>query len=317
MGEAQTIRVCAVGSGPKFGLLLRVFGYGSGTVDWLYQLTQQLTDLTTANGDALSNFGMVLLAFIATLQLIGVAVRMSPWAAYFGGYHPVSLDELKVFLFRLLFCSVVEHYWTTDLPGAAFGFNRMFSYIAAVIAQVLDQDSLNHLLQLMNTAAQSTTLPTGLAIYQYFVYFGIMMLLGLASAILFLINSSGFIFYGVTALFGPILIPLYMTETFRGKFLHFVEVLASFAMIRAVGAAFIYVWAGFLTGFMQQTFAGDYSISNWLVNLVPFMTIYVAFILNMVLVPSLTQVIFGGGASAAGKIGEMTERALVYRIGRS
>ncbi len=287
-----------------------------GPVDWLYQLTQQLTDLTTANGDALSNFGMILLAFIATLQLIGVAMRMSPWAAYFGGYNPVSLDELKVFLFRLLFCCVIEHYWTNNLPGAAFGLNRMFSYIAGVISQVLDQNALNHLTQLMNTAAQSTTLPTGIAFYQYIVYFMIMVLLGLASGILFLINSSAFIFYGVTALFGPILIPLYLTETFRGKFLHFVEVLASFAMIRAVAAGFIFVWSGFLTGFMQQTFNGDYSISNWLVNLVPFMTIYIAFILNMVLVPSLTQIIFGGGAGAAGKVGEMAERALAYRVGR-
>ncbi|AXC15980.1 hypothetical protein ACPOL_6770 (plasmid) [Acidisarcina polymorpha] len=288
-----------------------------GTIDWLYQLTQQLTDLTTANGDALSNFGMILLAFLATLKLIGVAIRMSPWSAYFGGYRPVSLDELKVFLFRLLFCCVIEHYWTNNLPGAAFGFNRMFSYIAGAISQILDQNSLNQLLQLMHTAASDTTLPTGLAIYQYVVYFLIMILMGLASGILFLINSSAFIFYGVTALFGPVLIPLYMTETFRGKFLHFVEVLASFAMIRAVAAAFIFVWSGFLTGFMQQTFEGNYSLANWLANLVPFMTIYVAFILNMVLVPSITQIIFGGGAGAAGKIGEMGERVAAYAVTRS
>ena len=279
-----------------------------GTIDWLYQLTQQLTDLTTQNGDALSNFGMILLSFIATLKLIGVAVRISPWSTYFGGYRPVSLDELKVFLFRLLFCCVIEHYWTNNLPGAGFGFNRMFSYIAGVISQVLDQNSLNQLLQVMNTAAENTSLPTGLAIYQTFVYFNIMILMGVASGILFLINSSAFIFYGVTALFGPILIPLYMTDTFRGKFLHFVEVLASFAMIRAVAAAFIFVWSGFMTGFMEQTFAGNYSIANWLANLVPFTTIYIAFILNMVLVPSITQIIFGGGAGAAGKIGEIAER---------
>ena len=69
------------------------------------------------------------------------------------------------------------------------------------------------------------------------------MVVGVASAILFLINICGFILYGVSALFGPIFIPLYMTKTFRGKFLHFVDVLLGLAMIRAVASAFIFVWA--------------------------------------------------------------------------
>jgi len=283
-----------------------------GNIDWLYQFTQNLTDLTTQNGDALSQFGMILLTFIATLKLIGVAVRMSPWSACFGGYRPVSLDGLKVFLFRLLFCCVIEHYWVNNLPGASFGFNRMFSYMAGVIAQVLDQNSLNQLTQVLNTAAQNTPMPTGLPSLEMICYFFVQGFIGMASGILFLINCSSFIFYAVTALFGPIFIPLYMTETFRGKFLHFVEVLASFAMIRAVAAAFIFVWSGFLVGFINQTFQGNYSIASWLGNLVPFLTICFAFILNMVLVPSITQIIFGGGAGAAGKIGELAERIALF-----
>jgi type IV secretion system protein VirB6 len=79
-------------------------------------------------------------------------------------------------------------------------------------------------------------------------------------------------------------------------------------MIRAVAAAFIFVWSQFLIGFINQTFQGNYSIANWIANLIPFLTIFVAFILNMVLVPSITQVIFGGGAGAAGKVGELAER---------
>jgi hypothetical protein len=275
-----------------------------GVVDWLYQFTQSLTDLTLQNGGALSNFGMILLTFIATMILVGIAVRMSSWS--------VSLDELKTFLFRLLFCCVIEHYWVTNLPGASFGFNRMFSYIAAAIAQILDQSQLNQLTALLANAGHNTPVPTVFAPMETFCYWFVEGFLGLASGILFLINCSSFIFYAVAALFGPIMIPLYMTETFRGKFLHFVEVLASLAMIRAVAAAFIFVWSQFLVGFMNQTFQGNYSIASWIANLVPFLTIFTAFILNMVLVPSITQMIFGGGAAAAGKIGELAEKAAMY-----
>ena len=277
-------------------------------VDWLSQFAQSITELTLQNGGALSNFGMLLLTFISTMILIGIAVRMSSWSAHFGGHHSVSLDELKTFLFRLLFCCVIEHYWVTNLPGANFGFNRMFSYIAAAISQILDQNQLNQLTQLMADAAHQTPVPTIFAPMDSICYWAVEVFLGVASGVLFLINCSSFIFYAVAALFGPIMIPLYMTETFRGKFLHFVEVLASLAMVRAVAAAFIFVWSQFLIGFMNQTFHGDYSIADWLANLVPFLAIFTAFILNMALVPSLTQMIFGGGAGVAGKVGELAEK---------
>ena len=48
-----------------------------GAIDWLSQFTQSLTDLTMQNGGALSNFGMILLTFFATMTLIGAAVRMT------------------------------------------------------------------------------------------------------------------------------------------------------------------------------------------------------------------------------------------------
>jgi hypothetical protein len=287
---------------------------GPGAVDWLYQFTQSLTDLTLQNGGAMSNFGMILLTFIATMILIGIAVRMSPWSSHFGGYRTVSMDELKVFLFRLLFCLVIEHYWITNLPGANFGFNRMFSYMAGAIAQILDQNSLNQLTQLIHTAGQNTPMPSVFAPVETACYCFVEGFLGIASGVLFLLNCSSFIFYAVAALFGPLFIPLYLTETFRGKFVHFIEVMVSFAMIRAVAAAFIFVWSQFLIGFINQTFQGNYSIANWLANLIPFLTIFVAFILNLVLVPTITQIIFGGGSGSAGRMGEMVERAGLFSM---
>jgi type IV secretion system protein VirB6 len=285
-----------------------------GAIDWLGQFAQSLTDLTLQNGGALSNFGMLLLTFIATMMLIGVAVRMSSWSAHFGGHRSISMDELKVFLFRFLFCLVIEYYWVNNLPGASFGFNRMFSYMAGVIAQALDQNSLNQLTQLLATAGHNTPMPSVFAPMETFCYWFVEGFLGLASGVLFLINCSSFIFYAVAALFGPLFVPLYLTQTFRSKFLHFVEVLAGFAMIRAVAAAFIFVWSQFLVGFINQTFQGNYSIQNWLANLIPFLTIFVAFILNMILIPSITQIIFGGGAGAAGTMTELLTRLSIFGI---
>ena len=70
-------------------------------------------------------------------------------------------------------------------------------------------------------------------------------------------------------------------------------------MIRAVAAAFIYVWAGFMNGFLQQTFNGNYSMEMWIANLIPCLMVFIAFIINMLFIPSMTQAIFGGAAGLA------------------
>jgi type IV secretion system protein VirB6 len=168
-----------------------------------------------------------------------------------------------------------------------------------------DQNSLDQFLQLLKTAGDNTAIPSFTAPIQILCYVVVQILLGLASAILFVINCSAFILYGVTALFGPIFVPLLMTQNFRAKFFQFLDVLVSFAMIRAVAAAFIFVWSGFMNTFLQQTFNGNYSMDMWLANLIPCIMVFIAFIINMLFIPSMTQAIFGGAsglASAASKV---------------
>ena len=93
-------------------------------------------------------------------------------------------------------------------PGASFGINHFFSYIAQAMVAAFDQSSLDNLLQLLKTAGDNTAMPSFTAPVQILCYFFVQVLLGLASAILFLINCSAFILYGVTALFGPVFVPL-------------------------------------------------------------------------------------------------------------
>ena len=139
-------------------------------------------------------------------------------------------------------------------------------------ARAFDQNSLDNFSQLLKTAgASKTALPSLLSVTSRSSATSLCSsFLASLPAILFVINCSAFILYGVTALFGPVFIPLLMTDRpFAAKFFHFLDVLISFAMIRAVAAAFIFVWAGFMNAFIQQTFNGNYSMEMWLANLIP------------------------------------------------
>lgn len=283
---------------------------GASGVDWLYQFTNNLTNLTTQNGGALTNVGMIELSFISFIVLVSMVIRWSVTGMTIHFHHqPLRMGDLTMFLLRLVVCCLLENYWVNPLPGASFGFNHLFSWFAQVIVAALDQNSLDTLTKLFQTAGDNTAAPAAFALPQWICYFLVQILLGAGSAIIFLINASSFIFYGVSALFGPIFIPFYMAAPTRQKFMNFVDVLLSLAMIRAVAAAFIFVWAGFLNGFIQQTFNDDYSIAMWMANLIPVAAVFLAFILNMLFIPSITQMLFGGGAGATARISQLVETA--------
>ncbi len=273
---------------------------GTSGVDWLYQFTNNLTNLTTQNGGALTQLGLTELSCTSLFTLISMVVNWNTSGMTFRLHtHQVRAGDLTNFLMRLIICCLLENYWVNPFPGASFGINHFFSYVAQAMVAVFDQNSLDSLLQLLKTAGDNTAMPSLMAPVQILCYFLVQILLGLASAILFLINCSAFILYGVTALFGPIFVPLLMTKTFRAKFFHFLDVLIGFAMIRAVAAAFIFVWSGFMNAFIQQTFNGNYSMEMWLANLIPCTMVFIAFIINMLFIPSMTQAIFGGAAGMA------------------
>src|SRR5277367_2524124 len=281
----------------------------SSGVDWLYQFTNNLTNLTTQNGGALTQLGLTELSCIALFTLVSMSINWSTTGMTFRLHQDhVHIGDLTNFLMRLIICCLLENYWVNPFPGATFGINHFFSYIAQAMVAAFDQNSLDNLLQLLKTAGDNTSMPSITAPIQILCYFLVQVLLGLASAILFLINCSSFILYGVTALFGPIFVPLLMTKTFQSKFFHFLDVLISFAMIRSVAAAFIFVWAGFMNAFIQQTFNGDYSMEMWLANLIPCVMVFIAFIINMLFIPSMTQAIFGGAAGMAGSMGSLIGR---------
>ena len=272
-------------------------------VDWLSVFAQNLSNLTTQNGGVLTSFGMTELSFVATCMLVSMVVRWSTATMSFSLHHePLRAGDLVTFMLRLIFCLLAENYWANPLPGASFGLNHLFSYMAEMLSQTFDQNSLSNLQATIKTLTDNTAEPSLTAPIELLVYMVVAGILALSSAILFLVNVSGFILYGVSALFGPIFIPLYMTNSLRGKFFHFVDVLVSMAMIRAVASAFIFVWGGFMSTFVAQTFNGNYSMEMWIANLVPVVALFLAFDINMLFIPSLTQSIFGGNAGMAGRL---------------
>src|SRR5665213_3422431 len=165
-------------------------------VDWLYQFTNNLTNLTTQNEGALTQVGLTELSAISLFTLISMVINWHTSSMTFRLHHePVRAGDLTNFLLRLIVCCLLINYWINPFPGGSFGINHFFSYIAQAMVAAFDQSSLDNLLQLLKTAGDNTAMPSFTTPAQILCYFLVQILLGLASAILFLINCSAFILY--------------------------------------------------------------------------------------------------------------------------
>ena len=116
----------------------------SSGVDWLYQFTNNLTNLTTQNGGALTQLGLTELSCIAFFTLVSMSVNWSTTGMTFRLHHDhLHVGDLVNFLLRLILCCLLETYWVNPFPGASFGINHFFSYIAQAMVAAFDQSSLN------------------------------------------------------------------------------------------------------------------------------------------------------------------------------
>jgi hypothetical protein len=59
----------------------------------------------------------------------------------------------------IIICCLLETYWVNPFPGASFGINHFFSYIAQAMVAAFDQSSLDSLLQLLKSAGDNTAMP--------------------------------------------------------------------------------------------------------------------------------------------------------------
>src|SRR5579875_871308 len=131
------------------------------TTDWLAVFAQNLTNLTTQNGGVLTSFGMTELSFVALMMLVSMVVRWSTATMSFSFHHePLRAGDLVQFMLRLIVCLLLENYWANPLPGASWGLNHLFSYMAEMISQTFDQNALSQFQTTIKTLVDGLTAPS-------------------------------------------------------------------------------------------------------------------------------------------------------------
>ena len=272
---------------------------GAG-VDWLSQITGQIDALVTNHGDQLVSIGTTELAFFALCTLVGIAVRWQT-AHMVIGSRPVNytLGDLLAFLINLAAASLLLHYYNTPVPGTSISIHQVFPAFAKAVTDLLDQSLVDGFLDRVRAAAAGTQAPSALNLVGAVIYATVLWNVAFMDLVMFAVNAFGFIGLGLFTLFGPLLIPLFITRNFKGKFWAWVDGLLVFSMFRAVAAAVSFIYLNVMIGFFDNTVAGDYSLGHWLALLPTLILLNGGLVWSMFQIPRLTAMIFGGVGSYA------------------
>jgi len=272
---------------------------GAG-INWLQAVTDQVNHLVTADAATLVDIGYIELYFIAIFTLITMVSRWQ-LSHMVVGFRPVNfhIGDLILFLVQLSICSALLHYYLAPFPGSGLKLYQLPDAFGKSISGTLDMSIVDDFYHRVTTALNSTNKPGGLNFLGILIYIQVIGNLAFASLIMFAVNTFGFVAYGMFVLFGPLIIPLYLTNHFRSKFWGWVDHLIVFGMYRAVSAALTFVWLNVLVSFFDNTVNGDYSIGHWLALIPTLLMLTVSFGWTMFKIPAVTSMLFGGAGAGA------------------
>ena len=143
-------------------LLAQAFPSASSGVDWLYQFTNNLTNLTTQNGGALTQLGLTELSCISLFTLISMVVNWNTSAMTLRFHtHPVRAGDLTNFLLRLIVCCSAPELLGESVPRREL---RHQSFLFATSPRRWSRHSIRtrstSCSNLLKTAGDNTAMPS-------------------------------------------------------------------------------------------------------------------------------------------------------------
>ena len=136
------------------------------------------------------------------------------------------------------------------------------------------------------------------------VYYAVLFILSAASGIMQGITAFGYVALGVGAVLGPLSIMLAQLPWFKHLLHNWIQYMFKYAMWRLVASAIVYIWGNTMLSYFTWVVGNDYTAGHFVSILMGFITITIAFVYSLLMVPSLVNDLYGGahsgGAASAG-----------------
>ena len=232
--------------------------------------------------------GMRLFAAFATILLAWFGMRMMLSASR--SDHSWAFARL---LLTIAFGYAMVTYYEVPIPGIGISFSNLITDQTAALARVLSAQSIQNAQESLNTLWNTLEAPDPWSILANLLYWGMLLLIGLAQFALLFVISFGMIASAVCALLGPIFVPFFIVPTLDWLFWNWLKAFLQYSFMPVVANAFILIFERFLSGYLQ-TLPPALRLEEQLLYGVHAVMILLTFTVGVLLVPSLTSSIFSG-----------------------
>ena len=184
-------------------------------------------------------------------------------------------------------------YYESPVPGIGSSFSNLITDQTGYLSSLISARSIQNAQQSLATLWSALEQPDPWSILANLLYWGMLIVIGLAQFALLFVMSFGMIASAVCALLGPLFIPFFIVPTLEWLFWGWLKAFVQYSFVPVIGNAFIFIFERFLSRYVQ-TLPPGLRLDEQLLYGVHAVMILVTFTVGVLLVPSLTSSIFSG-----------------------
>jgi hypothetical protein len=257
--------------------------------DPIATVQQAINSLLVTHEPQFLSIGLRMFLSFATIALCWYGVRMMLAPRH-------AEDHLWGFARLLLVVSFgygMINFYESPIPGFGTSFSNLITDQTAYLASILSARSIQNAQESLTTLWNALEQPDAWSILANLLYWGMLLLIGLAQFALLFVVSFGMIASAVCALLGPLFIPFFIVPTLEWLFWNWLKAFIQYSFMPVVANAFILVFERFLSRFLQ-TLPPGLRLEEQLLYGVHAVMILLTFTVGVLLVPSLTSSMFSG-----------------------
>ena len=270
------------------------------SIDYSQFVTSQLDDLVTTGSPLLVNTGLTIVNGFAGTVFILLMIRLA-FLQFSHSHLHINVWPILSFMFMVAGIDTMLHFYAQPIPGVGYGLSRLPAEIFLEIAAYIDVSRYTLLnataLKWFGNVQQPGNV---LALMDNLIYAFGWINIAFLEAILFIVTIFGYVFYGLTALVGPVFVAALLFPMFRQYFHSWLSTLIRFGFYTVPAAAFVYIWAGAWIKFFNDVAGTDYTLPHLLKMIVPMVMLNLAMFVTALRIPNWVDNVFSGSSSAAG-----------------
>lgn len=249
---------------------------------------------TSPVADEMRRIGGVVFIAVATILIVWYGIKMM-----FGRRDPSG--EIFGFAKLLLTIAVVYSaltYYDQPVPGLGVSatdlvLGQAHRLTDAITYEAFEQIQLglSYLWRRFEPANPFSLLPN-------LTYWALLLIIGLAQAVVLFVTAFGLIASGVCLVMGPLFIPFALVPSFEWLFWGWLKAFVQYSFMQVVAQLFIALFSSYVLAYLTQVPPGLTVEGTLLWGLYSVMVL-ISFTLGVLMVPSLTASLFSGSITGS------------------